>query len=87
MKPQRLSPVVIEHIMSLLQPIQEVTQGIHSLTMTTKPNLSQRETQLFWRYHGHFPQEFVKAIETILPHHYHFIEYDHLNNQLTVEVK
>jgi hypothetical protein len=83
----RPSPVVIDHIRGLLQPLPNATQGISYMLIYPRNGLSTRETQLFWRYHGHFPQEFVKAIESILPNNYHFVEYDHLNNRLTVEVR
>jgi hypothetical protein len=83
----RPSPVVINHIKSLLQELPDASQGVSCLQVHPKNNISTRELQLFWRYHGHFPQEFVKAVESILPNNYHFIEYDHLKNQLTVEVR
>jgi hypothetical protein len=86
-QPTRTSPVVIEHIRDLLQPLPAASQGVSCLQVHPKNNISTRETQLFWRYHGHFPQEFVKAIQSILPNNYHLIEYDHLKNQLTVEVR
>jgi hypothetical protein len=83
----RPSPVVIDHIRDLLQTIPVVNAGTHNLQPVPKPNLSQREYQLYWRYHGHFPQEFVKALQSILPENYHFVEYDHLKNELTIEVR
>lgn len=84
----RLSPVVIEHIRQLLVPItDEYHLGELFYYPQPKPELSDREHQLFWRYHGHFPQEFVKAIQTILPNNIHFVEYDHLRNVCTLEVR
>lgn len=83
----RPSPVVINHIKSLLQELPDAVEGVHTLQPKANTNLSTKELQLFWRYHGHFPQEFVKAVESTLPNNYHFIEYDHLKNQLTVEVR
>lgn len=51
-----------------------------------KDSLSHRETRLFWRYHGHFPNDFAKAIQESIPDNQKFITYDHLNNRVTVEM-
>ena len=83
----RPSPLVINHIRSLLQGLPDAYPGVSCLQVYTKDTISTRDVQLLWRYQGHFPQEFVKAVESILPNNYHFIEYDHLKNQLTVEVR
>ncbi len=83
----RPSPVVVDHIRSLLQPLPDASRGVSHIHIHHRDGLSTREIQLFWRYHGHFPQEFVKAVESILPNNYHFIEYDHLKNVLTLEVR
>ena len=83
----RPSPVVVEHIRSLLQPLPDASQGTNYFHVYPKNGITTRELNLFWKYHGSFPQEFVKAVESILPNNYHFIEYDHLKNQMTVEVR
>lgn len=80
------SPVVIHHIESLLHPLPEASPGISHFHPGPKQQATAKETQLFWRYHGHFPQEFVKALEHNLPNNYKFVQYDHLQNLLTVEV-
>jgi len=83
----RPSTLVVDHIRDLLQPISDYKSGTHTIHPLPKSNLTRRENQLFWRYHGHFPCEFAKAIQSFLPNHYEFLEYDHLKNQLRVEVK
>jgi hypothetical protein len=75
--------IVADHLKSLLE--------IHQLSPTQykpipKANLSTREYRLFWRYHGHFPNDFAKAIVEALPTNTKFISYDHLHNVITVEV-
>lgn len=81
----RTSPMVIDHISSMLQPLPELSVGYHTLTIEPK-SLSYREYQLFWRYHDHFSMEFIKALVDSLPDQYNFISYDHLNNKLKIEV-
>lgn len=81
----KTSPFVTQHIQQLLHPFPEASPGINHF-LVTPSTLSTRETQLFWKYHGHFPQEFVKAIIDSLPTNYKFISYDHLKNTVTVEV-
>lgn len=81
----RTSPFVVDHIRQLLHPFPEASPGTHYFRATPS-TLSTREIQLFWKYHGHFQQEFVKAIIDSLPDNYNFISYDHLNNLITVEV-
>lgn len=73
----RLSSVVVTHAKQLLQ----ITPN---LQIKPKDNLSTREQQLFWRYHGHFPQEFTQAIIDSLPPDYDFVSYNHLTNTLEV---
>lgn len=51
-----------------------------------KESLSERETRLFWRYHGHFPNDFARAIQELLPENQKLITYDHLANRVTVEI-
>jgi len=82
----RTSPLVVSHIEQLLQGFPILEQGEHVLNPMPKENLTTREYDLFWRYHGHFCQEFVQAICNILPQHTKFVEYNHLHNELTVEV-
>lgn len=82
-----LSPAVVNHIQSLLQPIAEASPGASCMMVYPRNNLTSKETALFWRYHGLFPQEFVKAVESMLPENYKFVEYNHLRNQLTCEVE
>lgn len=80
------SQVVIHHIQSLLHSLPVVSPGTSYFHPAPKHQATSRETQLFWRYHGHFPQEFVKAVQQTLPENYRFVQYDHLKNLLTVEV-
>lgn len=82
----KVSPLVVSHIEQLLQDFPILESGDHILTPQPKLDLTTREYDLFWRYHGHFKQEFVHALCNVLPQNTHMIEYDHLNNRLTVEV-
>lgn len=77
----RLSKVVVDHCQSLLAPF-DTSQC--PLRATPKSDLSERETELFWRYHGRFPQEFTQALINQLPEGLTFVSYDHLQNQLNV---
>ena len=81
----KLSPLVVNHIQSLLQPFPFTSQGQSTLKVYPKSNLSTRELQLFWRYHGHFHQEFVQAVIHTLPSNAEFISYDHLLNNVTIK--
>lgn len=69
--------VVAEHVKELLQPITD------ELKVLPKNTLSDREHTLFWRYHGHYPNDFAKGVMLSLPKEYQFISYDHLKNSLT----
>ena len=73
----KLSSVVVTHAKDLLTITED-------LKVIPKPNLSTREHQLFWRYHGRFPQEFTQAIIDSLPPDYDFVSYNHLTNTLEV---
>jgi hypothetical protein len=81
----RTSPMVISDIESMLQPLPELSPGQYTLNVVPK-HLTYKQYKLFWKYHGYFTSEFARAILNILPDHYHFISYDHLNNQLLLEV-
>lgn len=75
--------IVADHVKNLIQLIPLSTTEYRP---TPKESLSEREQQLFWRYHSHFPNDFAKAITEILPPDLKFIQYDHLSNKITVEV-
>lgn len=81
----RTSPMVIEHITTMLQPLPELSPGYHTVPIQ-HTDLSDKESKLFWKYHGSFSMEFIKAVLSILPINYSFVTYDHLNNKLTVDV-
>jgi hypothetical protein len=74
--------IVADHLKSLmtLTPVSEYTYR-----PTPKDSLTYREQKLFWRYHGHFPNDFAKAIVESLPQDHKFISYDHLQNLIYVE--
>jgi hypothetical protein len=75
--------VVVDHVkeLMLLIPLSQT-----EYRPIPKESLTPKETELFWRYHGHFPNDFAKAIQESLPENQNFITYDHLNNRVTVEV-
>ena len=83
----KTSPLVIQHIKELLSPFPELPAGVHIINPTHQSNINERRTQIFWRYHGHFQMEFVIALTESLPANYKFINYDHLKNELKVEVQ
>lgn len=83
----RPSPLVIQHVTELLEPYPELTPGQHIIHPKPLPGSNERRNQIFWRYHGHFPLEFVKALIESLPENYKFVNYDHLKNELNVEVQ
>ena len=61
--------IITDHVLELLEPITE------ELKVSPRLEISDREYNLFWRYHGHFPAEFAAALMKALP-------YDHLKNEL-----
>ncbi len=73
----KLSKVVVTHAKQLLTITED-------LKVIPKQNITPREYQLFWTYHGKFPQEFTQAIIDSLPPHYDFVSYNHLTNTLEV---
>lgn len=75
--------IVADHLKTLVQliPVSET-----EYRPVPRESLTQREQQLFWRYHGHFPNDFAKAITELLPSNTKFIQYDHLKNKILVEV-
>lgn len=77
----KLSDFIVDHIESLLDPYDLSQCPLKALP---KASLTPDELQQFWRYHGHFPQEFTQALINQLPSHLTFVSYDHLKNQLTV---
>ena len=68
--------IVTDHVLELLEPITD------DLKVRPRLDISDREYQLFWRYHGHFPSEFAAALVKALPEQYKVESYDHLNNKL-----
>lgn len=75
--------VVVDHLKTLMMLIP-VSETVYK--PIPKESLSYREQQVFWRYHGHFPNDFAKAIAECLPVSHKFVSYDHLQNLITVEV-
>lgn len=75
--------IVADHVKTLVQLIP-VSQTEYR--PVPRESLSEREQQLFWRYHGRFPNDFAKALVESLPENTKFVEYDHLSNKITVEV-
>jgi hypothetical protein len=74
--------IVAEHVkeLMLLIPLSQT-----EYRPIPKESLTLKETELFWRYHGHFPNDFAKAIQETLPENQKFVQYDHLSNRVTVE--
>lgn len=75
--------IVADHLKELMLLIPLSTTEYRP---APKESLTPRELRLFWRYHGHFPNDFARAIQENLPDNQKFITYDHLNNRVTVEV-
>lgn len=75
--------VVVDHLKELMQltPISST-----QYRPIPRENLSYRENQLFWRYHSHFANDFARAVVELLPSDSKFVQYDHLQNMITVEV-
>lgn len=71
--------IVSDHVSELatLSPIGEYVYSV-----IPKASLSDREAQLFWRYHGHFPNEFAGGLISLIPSQEVFVSYDHLLNRL-----
>ena len=71
--------IVTDHVLELLEPIDD------RLKVKPRLDISDREYQLFWRYHGHYPAEFAAALAKSLPEGHTFVSYDHLKNQLITD--
>ena len=71
--------IVTDHVLELLEPIDE------RLKVKPRLDISDREYQLFWRYHGHYPAEFAAAVAKSLPEGHTFVSYDHLKNLLITD--
>ena len=71
--------IVTDHVLELLEPIDE------RLKVKPRLDISDREYQLFWRYHGHYPAEFAAAVAKALPTGHTFVSYDHLKNLLITD--
>lgn len=80
----KLSNPVVTHVQSLIEPFPQTSLGQSTFKVYPRTTISSRELQLFWRYHGHFPQEFVQAVINALPEDYQFVSYDHLLNNVTI---
>jgi hypothetical protein len=74
--------IVADHLKELLLLIP-VSQTEYQ--PTPKESLTPEQERLFWRYHGHFPNDFAKAVADALPETHKFVSYDHLSNRVTVE--
>jgi hypothetical protein len=74
--------VVADHLkeLMLLVPLSQT-----EYRPIPKESLTSRENQLFWRYHGHFPNDFARAVANSIPETQKFVSYDHLTNRVTVE--
>lgn len=71
--------IVSDHVLELLEPITD------ELKVRPRFDVTDREYQLFWRYHGHYPADFAAAVAKALPDKYQFVSYDHLQNKLEVK--
>jgi hypothetical protein len=74
--------IVAEHVreLMLLIPLSQT-----EYRPTPKESLTPKENQLFWRYHGHFPNDFARAVADSIPETQKFVSYNHLTNRVTVE--
>jgi hypothetical protein len=71
----------LAHISDLFAPIDF---GEDPIRLRPREDLDQEEIRKFWRFQGHFPNDFARAIVEILPEGKTFDYYDHLNNILKV---
>ena len=82
-KPQHTAPMIVSDIKKLLKPLpNRHTRGLYTVPVETDAEPLTDEYRRFWRYHGHFTLEFVKAICETLPSDVEFVSYDHLKNKL-----
>ena len=75
--------IVADHVKQLVELVSISETEYQPIPRTT---LSTKEQQLFWRYHGHFPNDFARGVADSLPDTHKFVSYDHLLNRVTVEV-
>ena len=75
--------IVADHVRQLVELVSISETEYQPIPRTT---LSTKEQQLFWRYHGHFPNDFARRVANCLPDTHKFVSYDHLLNRVTVEV-
>ena len=75
--------IVADHVKQLVELVSISETEYQPIPRTT---LSTKEQQLFWRYHGHFPNDFARGVADSLPDTHKFVSYDHLLNRVTVQV-
>jgi len=71
---------ITDHVKELLAPL-----SVQDLQPKPKESLSDEEIEKFWRYFGKFPNEFAAAVVQSLPTEVEFVQYDHLQNLVTVK--
>ena len=71
---------ITDHVIELLAPLTT-----EDLQPKPKEGLSDDEIEKFWSYFGKFPNEFAAAVARSLPDDVEFIQYDHLQNLVTVK--
>ena len=88
LKAQRLSPLVVSYVKSLLAPIDtDNERSAFTVRLNTNADPLSRDYKSFWKYQSKFTLEFVKALESVLPLDVRLVQYDHLNNIATLERK
>lgn len=75
--------IVADHVRQMVELVSISETEYQPIPRTT---LSTKEQQLFWRYHGHFPNDFARGVADCLPDTHKFVSYDHMLNRVTVEV-
>ena len=86
LKAQRLSPLVVSHVKELLSPIDTNNErSAFTVRINTNADPESRDYRAFWNYQSRFTLEFVKALESLIPQGLRLVEYDHLNNKLSLE--
>jgi len=84
-KAQSTAPLIVSHIKELLEPFSHrYTRGEYTVRVNTIAEEFSDDWKRFWRYHGHFTLEFTKALCESLPSDIEFVQYDYLNNILTL---
>ena len=74
-----------DYITTLVEPFpNRYTMGEYTISVSPRADLDDDGVQRYWRAFSKFPNDFVAALNRMLPRDVEFRSYDHLSNTLTL---